>query len=115
LDLPGALHGAWNSLPALPLDREVVVYCQRGGKVSGKVSQIAAALLRRAGLRARVLRGGHVAWRAASLPLVARIVPEPNLALVPFGAEREGTVAVAADQLDAAAHLTGWAIRRPCA
>ncbi|MEY8827199.1 chromate resistance protein ChrB domain-containing protein [Sedimentitalea sp. XS_ASV28] len=46
--------------------RSVVVYCQKGLKIS----QGAAALLRAAGVRAEVLEGGQFAWRDAKLPMV---------------------------------------------
>jgi rhodanese-related sulfurtransferase len=51
--------------------RDVVVYCDRGLKIS----QGAAAWLRHAGARAASLDGGFQAWRAAGLPLV----PEEKL------------------------------------
>ena len=47
--------------------RSVVVYCQRGLKIS----QGAAALLRNRGVRAEVLEGGQFAWRDAALPMVS--------------------------------------------
>ena len=52
-------------VPAL-VDRTVVVYCQKGKKLS----QGAAAMLRDHGVRAETLVGGHFAWRDALLPLV---------------------------------------------
>lgn len=55
LDLARALAG-----------RSVVVYCQKGLKIS----QGAAALLRTEGVRAEVLQGGQFAWRDAGLPMV---------------------------------------------
>jgi rhodanese-related sulfurtransferase len=57
--------------------RDVVAICQRGRKLS----QGAASLLRLAGARARVLEGGHAAWREAGLPLV------PDAGLPPRDAE----------------------------
>lgn len=51
--------------PALR-DRNVVVYCQKGKKLS----QGSAALLRDHGVRTETLVGGHFAWRDAGLPLV---------------------------------------------
>ncbi len=53
-------------VPALA-DCPVVVYCQKGLKIS----QGAAAILRASGVRAEVLTGGHVAWRQAKQPMVA--------------------------------------------
>ena len=46
--------------------RDIVVYCQRGLKIS----QGAAAYARCAGAGAATLEGGFVAWRDAGLPLV---------------------------------------------
>ncbi len=47
-------------------DRDVVVVCQRGLKLSEGV----AAWLRHEGARAEVLEGGFAAWRDARMPLV---------------------------------------------
>ncbi len=47
-------------------DRDVVVICQRGLKLSEGV----AAWLRHEGARAEVLEGGFAAWRDARMPLV---------------------------------------------
>ncbi|MBY4891243.1 sulfurtransferase/chromate resistance protein [Rhodobacteraceae bacterium N5(2021)] len=67
--IPGAVRHPFadvvDLVPALA-GRSVVVYCQKGLKIS----QGAAALLRAAGIRAEVLEGGHVAWRDAGLPMV---------------------------------------------
>lgn len=46
--------------------RPVIVYCQKGLKIS----QGAAAILRSAGVKAEVLEGGHFAWRDAGYPMV---------------------------------------------
>ncbi len=46
--------------------RHVVIYCQKGKKIS----QGAAAVLRDQGVGAETLEGGHFAWRDAGLPLV---------------------------------------------
>ncbi len=52
--------------------RSVVIYCQRGEKLS----QGAAAWLRHQGVSARNVEGGFEAWRKAGLPLVrSEIVP----------------------------------------
>ncbi len=56
LDLVGALKG-----------KSVIVYCQKGLKIS----QGAAAILRNGGVHAEVLEGGQFAWRDAELPMVA--------------------------------------------
>lgn len=47
-------------------DKAVVLYCQKGKKIS----EGAAAILRTLGVRAEVLQGGQFAWRDAGLPLV---------------------------------------------
>lgn len=51
---------------SLPPGRRAVVICQRGAKLS----EGAAALLRATGTPAEVLEGGHLAWRAAGLPVL---------------------------------------------
>jgi hydroxyacylglutathione hydrolase len=70
----GRIEGAQN-LPlgqlqagaqALPMDREVVLYCS-----SGYRSAIAASLLQRKGSRVADLVGGIAAWEAARLPTAA--------------------------------------------
>ncbi len=54
-------------------NKSVVVYCQKGLKLS----QGAAALLRCEGVKAEVLQGGQYAWRDSSLPMVeASKIPE---------------------------------------
>lgn len=67
---PGLAAAAWAQAYA---GRDVVVYCDRGLKIS----QGGAAWLRHAGARAASLAGGFQAWRAAELPLVpvAKIPP----------------------------------------
>ena len=67
--IPGAYRHPFNSVVDLAetlKDRSVVVYCQKGLKIS----QGAAALLRASGVNAEVLEGGQFAWRDAKLPLV---------------------------------------------
>lgn len=49
-----------------------VVYCQKGGKIS----QLAASLLRARGVDARGLHGGHLGWVDAALPTTHRDVPQ---------------------------------------
>ena len=64
LDLAGDLAG-----------QSVVVYCQKGLKIS----QGAAALLRTAGVKAEVLEGGQFAWRDSGLPMIlAQKLPQPD-------------------------------------
>ena len=55
----------------VPPYREVVVYCVHGHEVSRNTAQT----LRNAGLKARYLRGGMEAWRAAGGPLQAKPAP----------------------------------------
>lgn len=70
--VPGARHAPFWRLSraavrrlALPPEAPLVVYCGHGPRAS-----IAAALLRRAGLRRVVLLEGHWAgWRRARLPI----------------------------------------------
>ena len=52
-------------VPAL-LDKSVVIYCQKGLKIS----QGAAAILRTFSIDAETLEGGHFAWQDADAPLV---------------------------------------------
>ncbi len=54
--------------------RHVVVYCQKGKKISQGV----AAWLRHAGIAVESLEGGIVAWRAAKLPLVPAATVPPR-------------------------------------
>ncbi len=62
--IPGAMRGDPDALDewarALPADRDIVVYCVRGGSVSRSV----APQLARRGLRARYLIGGLEGWKA---------------------------------------------------
>lgn len=76
--IPGARrHGFLQVETLVPSleGRSVVIYCQKGFKIS----QGAAALLRANGIRAETLKGGQIAWRDAGLPMVdmARI-PKRN-------------------------------------
>ena len=61
--IPGARRGDPDAIDewaqALPKDRDIVVYCVRGGSVSRSV----APALRERGLRARYLVGGLTAWK----------------------------------------------------
>ncbi len=47
-------------------EKRVVVYCQKGKKIS----EGGAAQLRAAGVKTELLEGGHFAWRDAEMPLV---------------------------------------------
>ena len=68
--VPGAVRRAHTDLDALVpglRGRRVVVYCQKGRKIS----QGAAAILRGEGVACEVLEGGQVAWAGAGAPMVA--------------------------------------------
>ncbi len=68
-DFPGAIRGDFRTVAAWAVElanRETVVACQRGHKLS----QGAAAWLRHEGVPARSLEGGFEAWRDAGAPLV---------------------------------------------
>jgi rhodanese-related sulfurtransferase len=64
--LPGAVRYApGEPLPALPRDREIVVYDSDPNELSS--SHVAAELIRQ-GYRAVALKGGIAEWLAANLP-----------------------------------------------
>lgn len=70
--LPGAqwknpeLMAEWSK--SLPKDKEVVIYCARGGSVSNSVlDQLLAQ-----GIKARFIEGGIEAWKAAGGATVAK-------------------------------------------
>lgn len=64
--LPGAIrYSADESMPALPRDREIVVYDSDPNELA---SSHVAALLIRQGYRAVALKGGISEWLAANLP-----------------------------------------------
>lgn len=67
--IPGAVRQPFLDVLDLAdnlVDRPVIIYCQKGLKIS----QGAAALLRSAGVKAEVLEGGQFAWRDAGHPMV---------------------------------------------
>lgn len=101
--------------------RAAVVYCQRGGKVS----QLAAPMLRARGVPARILEGGHLRWLVEGFPtvpldpLAARwVMPmDPDFAaLCALGTVRRlidpqvPVLPVARDQLEAACRVWDAAI-----
>lgn len=53
---------------ALPLDREIVIYCVRGGSVSNSVVD----QLQAKGIKARFIEGGIEAWKTAGGQTVAK-------------------------------------------
>ncbi len=67
--IPGSIRCAFDQITSLlPLiaDRNVIVSCQKGLKLS----QGSAAILRHHGVKAETLAGGFLAWQAADLPLI---------------------------------------------
>ncbi|MBT6312062.1 MAG: sulfurtransferase [Alphaproteobacteria bacterium] len=76
--IPTAMRHPFRDAAALaPMlqGKRVVVYCQKGKKIS----QGAAAILRDAGIETETLAGGVVAWAAAGAPLVpAAPMPKQN-------------------------------------
>jgi rhodanese-related sulfurtransferase len=72
--LPGALRAlAGTPLPALPLDREIVVYDSDPNELAS--THIAAELIRK-GYRAAALKGGINEWMAANLPIETKEAPK---------------------------------------
>ena len=76
--IPGAIRIPFDEMDGLTIDgvaERVVVICHKGLKLSHG----AAAVLRERGIAAEVLGGGHRAWVAAELPLIATAkLPEPD-------------------------------------
>ena len=100
--IPGARRHRFDGIEALaPTSRHarVIVYCQKGGKLS----QGAAALLRVHGVRAETLEGGQLAWRDAGEPCV------PIAALPVPGTAPDDGAAAAAPGVPAASTL--WVTR----
>ena len=52
----------------LPGDKQVVIYCVRGGSVSNRVLDY----LRELGVQARFIEGGIEAWKAAGGPIIKK-------------------------------------------
>lgn len=72
--LPGAIrYPAGGPPPALPRDRDVVVYDSDPSELSS--SHVAAELIRQ-GYRAAALQGGIVDWLAANLPTETKDAPK---------------------------------------
>lgn len=76
--LPTANRYAFNNIASLApslKDKSVVVYCQKGKKIS----QGTVAILRAMNVDAESLEGGHFGWRDAGKPLItASKIPERN-------------------------------------
>jgi rhodanese-related sulfurtransferase len=74
--LPGAIRyrrGAQAQAPALPRDRDIVVYDSDPDELAS--SPVAADLIRQ-GYRAMTLKGGIVDWLAANLPTETKEAPK---------------------------------------
>lgn len=102
--IPGAFRHPHREIAALSdrlRDRRVVAICQKGRKLS----QGAAALLRRQGVEAYALEGGNVAWRDAGRPRV-------RIEALPDRDATGRTNWVAAETLDRLGYAAAWLIRR---
>ena len=77
--VPSSFRHAFTDMASLApqlVGEKVIIYCQKGLKIS----QGAAAILRDAGVQAETLEGGQFAWRDAGLPMVsAEKLPPLNL------------------------------------
>ena len=72
--LPGAVRFSGSgTLPALPRDKEVVVYDSDPNELAS--SRVAAQLIRQ-GFRAAALKGGISEWLAANLPTETKDAPK---------------------------------------
>jgi rhodanese-related sulfurtransferase len=72
--LPGAIRvGAGAAVPAIPRDREIVVYDSDPNELAS--SDVAAAFIRQ-GYRAAALKGGIADWLAANLPTETKEAPK---------------------------------------
>jgi rhodanese-related sulfurtransferase len=72
--LPGAVRVApEDAVPALPKDREVVVYDSDPNELAS--THVAAGLIRQ-GYKALALKGGIVEWLAANLPTETKEAPK---------------------------------------
>jgi rhodanese-related sulfurtransferase len=60
-------HNDILSIVETTCNRNVIIYCQKGLKLS----QGAAAILRNQGVNVETLEGGQIAWRDANLPMVS--------------------------------------------
>ena len=58
----------------LPKDKQVMVYCVRGGSVSNRVIDH----LQEKNVQARFIEGGIEAWKAASGPIIKKSQQTPN-------------------------------------
>jgi rhodanese-related sulfurtransferase len=76
--IPSAIRCAYSDIARLASelkDTRVVIYCQKGKKIS----QGAGAILRDLNIQTETLEGGHFAWRDAEQALIpAAKIPKPN-------------------------------------
>ena len=71
--IAGALRFSEDAIPALPKDRDIVVYDSDPNELAS--SRLAAVLIRK-GYRATALKGGIVDWLAANLPTEVKDAPK---------------------------------------
>lgn len=78
--LPGAVRFTPGStgLPAVPRERELVIYDSDPEEVTARST---AVVLLKLGYRVRVLEGGIAAWVGASLPVETKDAPKPAAAV----------------------------------
>lgn len=102
--IPGAVRHPFldveNLTPSLE-GRAVVIYCQKGKKIS----QGGAALLRQAGVPAQALNGGQVAWRDFGFPQI-------EIQALPARDTKGRTRWVISDPVAPSFALSGWIVRR---
>lgn len=78
--IPGAKRISFRAMNSFAAEnggssKRVIIYCQKGLKISLG----AAAILRDYGWQAETLKGGHLGWRDAGLPLIpAAVIPAKN-------------------------------------
>ncbi len=102
--IPAAIKRDFDKIDTLAeecLGKDVVVYCQKGLKIS----QGCAALLRQRGIKAEFLEGGQFAWRDAGFPMV-------NASKIPRKAHENSTLWVTHDLPNIDAMACAWLIKR---
>ena len=102
--IPAAIRHPFNDIESLAeslSNQRVVVYCQKGLKIS----EGAAAILRTCGIQAEVLQGGQFGWRDENLPMV-------NWHAVPRQTELAGSVWVTRTRPKVDRIACPWLIKR---
>lgn len=102
--IPSAFRWRFDQIELLVpklLNRSVVVYCQKGFKIS----QGAAALLRASNIQTETLKGGQFAWRDANKPMV-------EVSKIPFLENRDHSVWVTRHRPKIDRVACPWLIRR---